>query len=300
MHVFSGKTSKKKLAKFKERTQERNDLDRHNRFLLQAWDAALNGPGSDLKLIHCISSRGSVSAIGRMNTDSPFLTRTVDSLLSSWDVISTSCVGRKAKADGSVTGAAPLDIHLNLIVPVQIIIGTHLRDVRFNNHAGLEGNRPGGRVIDKGALSRDIFMGISRPNNHGFRMNERYDILRHPDEFRTSQLSPSCKYNEILIIGRPGVALYMGFPCSQAVKLRSISFRPNYLTAIASTGRYTEQFVIKFREDLEFIKKILRVNSINEIIFSLGQLEAVRRLDLSYHFEMAGFRKQSETVYILN
>ncbi|WP_277973007.1 hypothetical protein [Pantoea agglomerans] len=297
--MFDKHVSKKSLQKFSSRTNARNEKETLNKELLNAWDIALNGANADLKIIHCISSRGSVSSIGSGCENSPFLLRPVQSIFSSWDVISTCCLGRKVASDGSVLGRAPLDIHLNLRVPVQNIIGTHLRDVCFNNFAGLEGNVPNGRIINKGSLANSIFNGLERPNKIGFKMNEPYNILRHPDLFREQQVSGTGSYNEVLIVGRPGVRMYMNFPSTELVKLDGVSFRPNYFSRMLIKNSYEEKAMDKFYADLDFIKKILRINSINQLTFSIGRLPAVRNLNISQHFEKAGFRKKSDLVYLL-
>jgi len=299
MLVFDRKISRKRLSAFKARTDQRNQDEQKKVDILKAWDRALNSADRDLKIVHCISCRGSTSHIGTAVRTSPFLFSPAGQLLSTWDVISASCIGGKAIRGGQQLGAAPLDIHLNLIVPVQNIIGTHFSDVCFNNFAGLEGNLPGGRVIDKNLLAESILKGRERPNDHGFKMHEPYNILRHPDEFRTRMIKGIGNYNEILLIGRPGVRLYTHFPCTDVIKLKDISFRPNYIVNSMRTGSCNEEFIRKFNEDLEFIKKLLRINGTNKLIFSLGKHPAVQALNLSIHFEAAGFRKQSDLIYIL-
>lgn len=284
MLVFNKPFSSGSLSKFQTRTAERNEKTLKDILILKAWDRALNSESADLKIVHCISSRGSVSHIGRSINTSPFLLKPADALLATWDTISTSCIGGRILPDGRVLGVAPLDIHLNLKVPVQNIIGTHHHDVCFNSFAGLEGNLPNGRVIDSAMLAKNIFNGVEKPNKIGFKMNEPYNILRHPDEFRRNMEQAIGSYNEIIIIGKPGVKLYMDFPCTSAIKLTSISFRPNYIRQVLATGRLDETFICKFKEDMTYIKRLLRMNNIN----------------ITSHFESAGFRKQCDTVFVLN
>lgn len=300
MLTFNKHFSAETLNKFKSRTADRNEKRLRDNEILKAWDEALNAESADLKVVHCISSRSSVSHIGRNVNTSPFLLQPVDVLLSGWDVISTSCIGKKILPDGRVLGVAPLDIHLNLKVPVQNIIGTHHRDVCFNNFAGLENNLPGGRVIDSAMLAKSIFNGIERPNKIGFKMNEPYNILRHPDEFRRNMEQAIGSYNEIIIIGRPGVKLYIDFPCTNAIKLTSISFRPNYIRDILITGRLNDMFIRNFREDMIYIKRLLRMNNVNKVIFSLGRVPAFKYTNIASLFEESGFRKQSDTIFLLS
>lgn len=298
---FDREISSKKLNKFNQRTSERNKNVKKHSHILKAWDAALNRGNPELEIVHSISSRGSVSAIGKRSQNSPFLMRSVESLLSSWDIISACCLlGAKVFPHGVVLGMAPLDIHLNLSVPVQNILGTHLRDVCFNNFAGLDGNVPDGQLIDKGLLAKSIFNGIERPNKHGFKMNEPYNILRHPHQFLNRMLNGIGSYNEILIVGKPGLRMYMNLPCTDLVRLKGISFLPNYFSKILASGSFNELTMSKFNEDLEFIKKLLMVNSLNKFTFSLGRLPVVKRLNFSEHIENAGFRKQTDFTYILD
>ena len=297
---FDRSISKKCLKKFSERTQVRNEREKINSDILRAWDYELNKKARpDLMIAHCISSRGSVSAIGKKNTNSPFLTKTVEAALSSWDVISACCTGAVLNSNGIMEGRVPLDIQLNLRVPVQNILGTHHSDVRFNNFSGLEGNVPHGRVLDKAALTESIFKGIERPNDHGFKMSGPYNILRHPNEFLRKIVARVGNYNEILLVGKTGVRMYMDFPCTEMIKLRGVSFRPNYLIKLLIKREYDEETLSKFEEDMEFIKKILRINASNRLLFPMGRHPGLRRLKFSYHIEKAGFITVDGSSYVL-
>lgn len=298
---FDRHVSKKCLKKFSGRTESRNEMERSNSNFLRAWDYELNKKAKpDMMIAHCISSRGSVSAIGRKNIDSPFLTKSVEAVLSSWDVISACCTGAVSNSHGTMEGRVPLDIQLNLRVPVQNILGTHHSDVRFNNFAGLEGNVPHGRVLDKAALAENIFKGIERPNNHGFKMYSPYNILRHPDEFKTKIVTGLGNYNEILLVGKSGVRMYMDFPCTKMIKLRGVSFRPDYLNKLLIKGAYDNKTMSKFEEDMDFIKKILRVNATNKLLFPMGNNPGLKHLNFSFHIEKAGFKKIDEAWYVLS
>lgn len=259
---FRKKVSQKKINLFKARTNHRNIEIDHNTKILKQWDLALNSTGADLKLIHAISPEGSVSSIGRDIT-SPFLSRPVETILSGWDVISTSCVPSADPTEHEPNSYGALDIYLDLRVPVQNILGTHTRDVCFDTFAGLENGLPGGRVIDKAALADTIRYGIEAPNPHNFEMDKPYNTLQSPDVFRRWSRS----YNEVLVVGRPGLQMHFGFIATQCIRLKGITYLPEQLKYPLASEKMTRTEMDKFTSDIDFIKKIMKINNLKVINF---------------------------------
>lgn len=156
--------------------------------------------------------------------ENPFCQHRAESILSSWDIISTSLVDLKdikpltkiKRYTGMYCTTA-----LILDVPVQNILGTHPTDVWFPNHIGRENNYAAGRIIDASALSRAIFRGEGKEDYHcegGYQRLLTPQALLSEDKKTRSIES----HNEVLIIGRPGVKLYAGLPATQRIRVRKI------------------------------------------------------------------------------
>jgi hypothetical protein len=159
-------------------------------------------------------------------TDSPFCHHRADSLLSSWDIISTSLVDLKDlkplnKTSRRYTGMF-CTTALFLEVPAQNILGTHPTDVWFPNHIGREHDSPTGRVTDAAALSRAIYQGEGKEGLHypgGYqKLLTPRDLLA--EDKKTRHID---SHNEVLIIGRPGVRLYPGLPATQPIRVKKIA-----------------------------------------------------------------------------
>ncbi|AEX50978.1 hypothetical protein GRAQ_00126 [Rahnella aquatilis CIP 78.65 = ATCC 33071] len=156
--------------------------------------------------------------------ENPFCQHRAESLLNSWDIISTSLVDLKdikpltkiKRYTGMYCTTA-----LILDVPVQNILGTHPTDVWFPNHIGRKNDYAAGRIIDASALSRAIFRGEGKDDYHcegGYQRLLTPQALLSEDKKTRSVES----HNEVLIIGRPGVKLYAGLPATQSIRVRKI------------------------------------------------------------------------------
>lgn len=156
--------------------------------------------------------------------ESPFCQHRAESLLKSWDIISTSLVDLKdikpltkiKRYTGMYCTTA-----LILDVPVQNILGTHPTDVWFPNHVGRKNGYAGGRIIDASALSRAIFQGEGKD---GYQCEGGYQRLLTPQALLSEDKKRRHieSHNEVLIIGRPGVKLYAGLPATQTIRVRKI------------------------------------------------------------------------------
>ncbi|MBU9816361.1 hypothetical protein J1781_16065 [Rahnella sp. C60] len=156
--------------------------------------------------------------------ESPFCHQRAESLLSSWDIISTSLVDLKdiqplsktKRYTGMYCATA-----LILEVPVQNILGTHPTDVWFPNHVGRKNGYAGGRIIDASALSRAIFRGEGKDD---YRCEGGYQRLLTPQTLLSEDKKKRHieSHNEVLIIGRPGVKIYAGLPATQRIRVRKI------------------------------------------------------------------------------
>ena len=117
-------------------------------------------------------------------------------------------------------------IGLVLDVPPQNILGTHCRDVMFPNHIGT------GQENDSWKLADAVFSGIGKPNPKiGIKKSKKvwpssqgnpYNIIESP--FDILSKSDPTHYNEILVIGKPDVSLYHGYPPTKEIKVKAIVF----------------------------------------------------------------------------
>lgn len=158
-------------------------------------------------------------------TQSPFYKHRAETLLNSWDVISTSLVDLNDIKPGSKTTPRYtgmfFTIALILEVPVQNILGTHPTDVWFPNHIGRQHNKPSGRVKDPSALSRAIFRGEGKDRRH---YEGGYQKLLTPSALLSEdkKVRKNHTHNEVLVIGRPGIRIYPGLPATQNIRVRKI------------------------------------------------------------------------------
>lgn len=267
MLSFDKKIKQSSLDKFKQKNQQRNQHDQSKLILLKSWERAMSQ--KKIKIVHSISAAGGLSTSRNEDwMNSPFYKNKVsaETLFSSWDVISTTAL---TFVNDIVYGGTALEIALVLDVPVQNIIGTHLRDVWFNNFAGLEGDKPDGKVIDKSALSKNILGGISK-NSHGFKMSEPYNVIKKPDLFVRECFKSNNYYNEILLVGRSGLKMYPSLPPTENIKVSGIFYEPKKIkiTGVSKTNSpLLRNTVNRLARDLGFIRNLMVLNKIKEIDF---------------------------------
>lgn len=155
--------------------------------------------------------------------ESPFCQHRAESILSSWDIISTSLVDLKdIKPLTKIKRYTGMYCTTALILDVRckIFLGTHPTDVWFPNHIGRENDYAAGRIIDASALSRR-YSGEGKEDYHcegGYqRLLTPQSLLSEDKKTRSIE-----SHNEVLIIGRPGVKLYAGLPATQRIRVRKI------------------------------------------------------------------------------
>lgn len=172
---------------------------------------------------------------------SQLLTNSAEKLFDNWDVISTSLVDlgsiiQSAKINKNVAsqyngsmgfnlGNGLYDyckIGLVLDVPIQNILGTFDKDAWFPNNVGTDR----GKVIDASLLSERIFKGEQslqqingKPKRENF-IPGGFNQIKNSAEL---QRHTAC-YNEVLIIGRPGINIYQGLPATRKIKVKAIYF----------------------------------------------------------------------------
>lgn len=262
---------KRNWKKHEELTQLKKEVSREKLFKLEAWDRFLRPPLAKHKIIHGISCLGSATG---MNSNSPFLTKKVEDLFACWDVISTSCVDIIPENNYNRMLTGILDVHLDLQVPKQNILGTFPEDVWFPNFAGMKNNVPNGKCIDRFALADAVFLGQSK-NMSRFKPNTPYNTLEYPKKLIDESYREK-KYNEILVIGKPGVRLYDDLPPTGRIKLNSISLTPtsvewaldddfddfdDYFDLLL--GELSKNGI--FKSELDFIVELMAINSLSYI-----------------------------------
>nr|CAX67787.1 hypothetical protein Y69_0020 [Yersinia enterocolitica] len=112
-----------------------------------------------------------------------------------------------------------LSIQLHLVVPVQNLLGTHLRDVFFPNFTGLRQRRLARQVVNRYALADKVF---ERKNKLNTYIGTPYNNLKSHVEMHNALNNDSC--NEVLLIGRPNLRLYRDFPATTKILLDSITY----------------------------------------------------------------------------
>jgi insecticidal toxin complex protein TccC len=196
------------------------------------------------------------------STTSPLLFKEASSVLSSWDVISTSLVdfnSRKTETKtyratsafaGEFAGMIVFDdedssnylsanditfgeIVFKLKVNPSNIIGTSPFDLWFPNHAGFPyntvqlGQEPPKLTIEQaGELSKAVFSGASLDNLIEEHLQTHYSVLT-PNSLLTQQQSLGTTYNEVLIAGKKDVSIHMGMPNTKAITVEEIVVLPH-------------------------------------------------------------------------
>ncbi|MGV3346214.1 hypothetical protein ACGVWS_10925 [Enterobacteriaceae bacterium LUAb1] len=238
-----------------------SSIDDYKIEFLKSWENGLKR--INFSIIHSI--RGD-------NRESPLLQTNANVIFSEWDVISCSLVdyANRGDVDFSSYGNGVHPIHLELDVPIQNILGTHINDVAFPNHAGRKWGNPTGKVLDSSALTRHIFNGINRFSLK-IDSNKGYNQLIHFQDFIIKGFRPGpMGHNEILLIGRPNVNFYISLPCTGKIKLKGISYVPAhlrscYFTAYSSGGidfavrKVSEQVEI----DIQTLRNLTKLNNIS-------------------------------------
>lgn len=210
-----------------------------------------------------------------------FMQSTAENVFRKWDVISASLITYGVIYGGSngrdkYTGMYG-EVGFVLDVPPQNILGTHHKDVYFPTHIG---TKMYGKSLDpwrasknpwkladsifsgkgKGvAFTPDIIMGKGAwPCNE----NKSYNVIETPQDilFKSNRTG----HNEILIVGKPNVSLYHGYPPSKEIKVKAIIVGERYHSNWVNDPGFTD---IQGRQDLEVaIARLMEINSELEVI----------------------------------
>lgn len=184
-------------------------FDKSNKRILTEWGHVYNCTRhlvpQTLMLIHTIRDVHAQAGI------SPLLTQNTESVLNSWDVISTSLIEYRSKYIRTQWAS----VGLLLAVPPQNIIGTFIEDVSFQNHAGIKENNSfalaesyfnGTPKLFEGKKAKERFNYIKErllPNNSYAHITTPEDLIMN---------SKHKRYNEVLVVGKSNVNIHAGFP----------------------------------------------------------------------------------------
>ncbi|WP_447890673.1 RHS repeat domain-containing protein [Pseudomonas hormoni] len=219
---------------------------------LQSW---INLP-ENLSLVHTLK-------INEHRLDSELLRLDANSVLSSWNAISTSLVNFDDRQTHVIS--KPIiptgEFHGMIIEPDQLteyltskqitygeiafklefeasnILGTFPHDLGFQNHAGAsiipDSATPIEKVIERAKFSEVFFAGKPIIGYESRSKNTYYEIVT-PEELLNQQLNVkdengapvTAHYNEVIITGKEGVSLHMGMPTSKKISVSEIIILP--------------------------------------------------------------------------
>lgn len=184
--------------------------------------------GAHLKLVHTIRyTYTSITPNTNKFEQSELVNKPAKDVFANWDVFSASLIDMRHKPAQIIN--KPRNTHLFaeigivLNVPMQNILGTHASDVSFPNHIGTEnelGFVRGTSRVDPSALSRAIFSGTRKPVQQAKygSVQGGHNQIMSPTEL----ISKTLGWNEVLIVGRPGVNIYQGLPATGNITAQGI------------------------------------------------------------------------------
>lgn len=218
------------------------------RHQLYSWQQGLlNGK---FQIIHAMSS---TTGVGGPISTSPFQEAKFEDVISTWDVMSCSLV---SYSKGEGRGALPT--HLVLDVPYQNILGTHLSDAWFPNHAGKFMESPTGKLIYPYALVDRINSG---KGVKGKLLGKPFNTLEHFKCF-ILMMEPDY-YNEILIICKPDLFIVDGVPKTGRVKLKDIVYSIDASSLKNTRGDIEDDVKV----DIKTVKEIAIINQLHSVSF---------------------------------
>ncbi|MBS0044987.1 hypothetical protein KFE26_22300 [Shewanella sp. M16] len=180
-----------------------------------------------------------VHTVRDFKNESPLLTQNAQTLLSSWDIISTSVV-----KTGEHLRSQWADVGLILAAEPQNIISTSRHDVSFQNHAG---NEPG-KLKNTYALTESYFKGQGK---RGYTPEGgTYAKIDTPSDIINNTTG---KYNEILVVGKPNIRTYEGYDGTEKVKVCGI-----YCHQMLDDNK--DNNALKYKENNDLIDKLLKAN----------------------------------------
>ncbi|HCJ98502.1 MAG TPA: hypothetical protein DHV72_00525 [Serratia grimesii] len=133
--------------------------------------------------------------------NSKLLDERAEGILSKWDIISTSLVNKHRFHGVGNVG-------LILKVPAQNIISTSPKSLHFPNRIGLGS----AEAEDVWALSDRIASGV---NLAGTCLASSFRFLLNPETI----MAKTQDYNEVLVVGRPGIKLYQDYPHTEKIEV---------------------------------------------------------------------------------
>jgi len=179
-------------------------------------------------LVHMARSLGSKDGAARINV----LKKNFENQIRTWDAVSTSLISNKSWEHSKDIGTIGV-IGYVLNVPSQNILVTNESDGWIENHIGREGNSPSGKVINSFALvdhlqerSKIPKTGYTHISKHEDAINKKINAPRL--KTRNFLLTPSqlqaktAGFNEVLVIGRPGINVYENMPPTAEIKVSAI------------------------------------------------------------------------------
>ena len=127
-----------------------------------------------------------------------------------------------------------------LNVPPQNIVATNESDAWVDNHAGREGNSPSGKLLNSFALvdhiqqrSKPLPKGFAYASNHkdaGGRIIPAPQLKTFNSLLTPSELSAkTIDFNEVLVVGRPGVNVHGGMLPTAEIKVSAILLIKKYI-----------------------------------------------------------------------
>lgn len=156
-----------------------------------------------------------------------------------WDIVSTSLLSNKVfERDKKNAIIGVIGYVLN--VPPQNIVATNETDAWVENHIGREGSSPSGKISNAFELAKHIQersnvpqKGFTHTSNHINALNKKVaaprlrtsNYLLTPDELSAKTIN----YNEVLVIGRPGVNIHGGMLPTAEIKVSAIFLIKKYI-----------------------------------------------------------------------
>lgn len=200
------------------------------------------------------------------HNDGALFEQPAETALAQWDVVSTSLMDLSRIGEFSDRPIAAWDVHtrdtgaiadINFVleVPPQNILGTHDRDVYFPNHAGVD---PGTHaVFEPHALADAIRGGFDKNDD---RSVQRYNIIKSPNAILRT--SPRHQYNEILVVGRPGVSLHADFKPTEPIRVTRLVVAPRHRAGDSRRERDARQLLMATVDRLRAVNPGLPVRLI--------------------------------------
>ncbi|MEA5206366.1 hypothetical protein [Enterobacter mori] len=169
---------------------------------------------------------------GVRDPNSVLFTSKAADVFSSWDIFSTSYI------DVRYFLKSICPIGLILQVPKQNILGTHPNDVWFPTHLGTARDKKIYRTNAErtGSLTHALTTGVNLRGRLVNQLSEKYRRLMTPQQLSEMQWAMQAPYNEVLVVGRPGVNVYAGLQATRAIRVIGV-FSGSNVTSLDDFNR---------------------------------------------------------------